>query len=313
MLREEFRGLKEQISGGIIPATAVPWTPEPEYELVESDLRDHVSNLASVDGVVGLVANAHTGECKLLDRETKQEVVRVHKEAAGDVPVFSGVYGESSLLAAEMAREAEEAGADGVMLLPLDIYGHEDPEEPVEHFRRVAEAVDVPLINFQFPTWGSPGIPIEAHAEICNLPEVIGFKEASFDPVRYDRTVRALEPLRDDFTMMTGNDTFLKHAYTLGAETGLIGYANLVPELHVEKLRAVHDDDHERAQEIREKMLPLTNHVFGEPEGKYRNRTKVALQMQGVFEHDTMLPPQQQIDMAERQELREILDDLGEL
>lgn len=311
MLKDEFRGMKDRLSDGTIPATATPWTPE--YDIAEDDLTAHVSNLAGVDGIVALMANAHTGECKMLDRETKQEVVRLHKEAAGDVPVFSGVYGESSLRAAEMAQEAEAAGADGIMLLPLDVYAHEDPEEPIEHFRRVADAVDVPLVNFQFPTWGSPGIPIGAHVEICSMPEVVAFKEASFDPVRYERTVRAVDSVRDDVTMMTGNDTFLYHAYELGAESGLIGYANLVPERHVEKVQAVNRGDLDRAREIREELLPLTNHVFGQPEGKYRARVKAALEMQGVFEHDTLLPPQAGIGVEEKQELREILQDLGEL
>jgi 4-hydroxy-tetrahydrodipicolinate synthase len=311
MLKDEFRDLKERISGGIIPATANPWTPD--YQLASDDLRGHVRNLVSVDGVQAVIANAHTGETKLLDRETYTEVVSTHVEAAGDTPVFAGVYGESSIEAAKLARAARDAGAEAVMLLPLDIYSHGIAEEAINHFEYVGEAVDMPLINFQFPTWGSPGLPIEAHVEICKLPQVIAFKEASFDPIRYDRTVRALDHLGDDFTMMTGNDTFLMHAYQLGAETGLIGYANLVPEFHVEKIRAVHDGDLERALEIRKQLLPLTNHVFGEPQGRYRARTKAALQMQGVFEHDTLLPPQEQIDPAEREELRAILADLGEL
>lgn len=311
MLKDEYRDLKEHVSGGIIPATANPWTPE--YDLAKRDLRTHVRNLASVDGVKALIANAHTGETKLLDRETYTEVVRTHVEVAGDTPVFAAVYGESSLEAAALATDAKDAGADAVMLLPLDIYAHRIPQEAINHFQYVGERVDVPLIDFQFPTWGSAGLPIEAHVEICKQPHVIGFKEASFDPVRYDRTVRAVDHVRDDFTLMTGNDTFLMHAYQLGAETGLIGYANLVPDLHVEKLRAVHDGDLERARQIRDRLLPLTNHVFGEPEGRYRARTKAALQMQGVFEHDTMLPPQEQIDPDEREKLRRILADLDRL
>jgi 4-hydroxy-tetrahydrodipicolinate synthase len=311
MLKDEFRDAKEQIEDGIIPATAVPWTPD--YELDRDSLHEHVSNLAGVDGIVGLMANAHTGECKMLSREMKQEVVREHVAAAGDTPVFSGVYGESSLEAVEMAREAEAAGADGIMLLPLDVYAHQDPEEPVEHFERVAEAVDVPLIDFQFPTWGSPGLPVSAHVEICEMPEVIAFKEASFDPIYCEKVTRALDHLGNDFTMMTGNDTFLFHSYHLGAETGLIGYANLVPDLHVEKVQAVNRGDIDRAREIRQELLDLTNFVFGEPTGRYRVRTKVALRMQGVFEHDTILPPQQQISMEDQETLRELLADIDRL
>ena len=310
-LKPEYVDLKDAISGGIIPATANPWTPE--YDLAVSDLHRHVEQLVAVDGVPAVICNAHTGETKMQDDETYAQVVREHVVAAGDTPVFAGVYGESSIEAAKLAQIAKDEGAQAVMLLPLDIYSHQIAEEAIEHFRYVGETVDMPLINFQFPTWGSAGLPIPAHVEICKLPHVIAFKEASFDPIRYDRTVRAVDHIRDDFTLMTGNDTFLMHAYQLGAETGLIGYANLVPELHVEKLRAVHAGDLERAREIRKQILPLTNHIFGEPEGRYRARTKAALQMQGVFEHDTILPPQQQISPAERDDLRQILEDLGEL
>ncbi|WP_435361753.1 dihydrodipicolinate synthase family protein [Haloarchaeobius sp. DFWS5] len=313
MLKEEFRDLKDHISGGIIPATANPWTPGPEYDLVTEDLHNLVEFLTDVDGVKAVIANAHTGETKMQDDETYVEVVEEHVAAAGDTPVFAGVYGESSTEAAKLAQKAKDAGADAVMLLPLDVYSHQIPQEPIDHFKYVGETVDIPLINFQFPTWGSSGLPISAHVEICKLPHVIAFKEASFDPVRYDRTVRAVDHVRDDFTLMTGNDTFLKHAYHMGAETGLIGYGNVVPDLHVEKIRAVHDGDLERAQEIREQMLPLTNHIFGEPEGRYRARTKAALKMQGIFQYDTLLPPQQQISHEEREDLREILEDLGRL
>lgn len=311
MLRDAFRDLKDRIAGGIIPATATPWTPG--HELAVDDLETHVRALACLDGVVALMATAHTGECKLLDAETRRAVIRVHADAAGGTPVFAGVYGESSALAAERAQQAVAAGADGVMLLPLDLYANQDAAEPVAHFERVADAVDVPLVDFQFPTWGSPGIPIEAHVEICSLPGVIGIKEASFDPVRYERTVRALEPIRDDVTVMTGNDTFLYHAYGLGAETGLIGYGNLVPDRHVALLGAVHRGDDERARVIRDELRPLTDHLFAVPQGRYRARVKAALTLQGRFEHDTMLPPQQGIDPSELDELRGILRDLGEL
>jgi 4-hydroxy-tetrahydrodipicolinate synthase len=312
-LREEFRDLKDRISGGILPATVTPWTPDPEYDLVEDDLQQHVRSLTAIDGIEALVCNAHSGECKMLDPGTKQDVIRAHVEAAGNTPVFAGVSGESSLQAVERATEAEAAGADALMLLPLEVYSNADARTSVEHFRRVADAVDIPLVNFQFPTWGSAGIPIESHVEICSMPEVIAFKEASFDPVRAERTIRAVDDVREDFTLMTGNDTFLYHAYLLGSETGLIAYANLIPEMHVEKVRAVREGDLDRARELRREMLPLTNFVFGEPQGRYLARTKAALQMLGTYEYDTILPPQQHIGDDERAKLRGILEELGEL
>ncbi|WP_226042599.1 hypothetical protein [Natrinema sp. DC36] len=69
MLKDEFRDLKEHISGGIITATANPWTPD-DYELVTDDLRTHVEDLVAVDGIKAVVANAHTGETKMQDDDT---------------------------------------------------------------------------------------------------------------------------------------------------------------------------------------------------------------------------------------------------
>jgi len=311
-MKREFEELKEAIKGGIIPATVTPWTPE--YELDEESLHRHVSDLATVDGLVAVIANAHSGEAKMADMDVKEEVIRAHQEATGDdAYVFSGVAGESTLQAAEQARRAEAAGADAIMPVPIDVYSHGDPQILLDHYQGIADAVDIPLIVFQFGNYGDIAQPIRAYVEAVKMDEVIALKDATFDPVRYEKTVRALEPFRDEFTLLTGDDTFLFHSYHLGAESALISYANLIPDMHVEKLRAVHDGDMERAMELRREMMPLTNFLFGDPPGRYRARVKEALEMMGTFEHATVLPPQQPLDTEERSELQGILQDLGEL
>lgn len=308
-----YESLQQHLKGGVIPATVTPWNPD--YEIVEDDLRDHVEYLASVDGVVAIICNAHSGEGSLAPLEQKKRVIEIHQEASGDVPIFSAVAGDSTMKAAHEAQEMEAAGAEGLMIFPSEVYGQGDcpPEIVVEHYEGVAEATDLPILAFQYPQFAAPPIPIEAFPEIVTMDQVVGFKEASFDPVMYEKTLRAVDDVRDEFTMITGNDTFLYHSYFLGAETALILYANLVTERHVEKLRAVHDGDLERAREIREEILPLTNFVFGEPERDLVARVKEALKLMGRFEYATVLPPQPEISEEEREELRGILADLGEL
>lgn len=312
-MTQMYESLMEDLKGGVIPATVTPWNPE--YEIVEDDLRDHVEYLASVDGVVAIICNAHSGEGSLAPLEKKKRVIEIHQEASGDVPIFSAIAGDSTLKAAREAEEMEAAGAEALMVFPSEVYGQGDcpPEIVVEHYEGVAEATDLPILAFQYPQFAAPPIPIEAFSEIVTMDQVVGFKEASFDPVMYEKTVREVEEFRDEFTMITGNDTFLYHSYLLGAETALILYANLVTERHVEKLRAVHDGDLERAREIREELLPLTNFIFKSPERDLVARVKEALKLTGRFEHATVLPPQPEIPDEERNELREILADLGEL
>jgi 4-hydroxy-tetrahydrodipicolinate synthase len=312
-MREDHERVKDAIAGGIIPATVTPLTPD--EEVARDDLSDHVRSLSETEGVVATIANAHSGECKLSPPEDKETVVEVHREAAAgtDAMVFSGIHGESTAQAVAAAKRAEAAGAEALMPVPIDLYSHGDPDIILDYYRAIADAVDVPLVAFQFGNFGDIAQPVSAYVELCRMDEVVALKNATFDPVRYEKTVRALEPYRDEFTLMTGEDVFLYQSYLMGAETGLISYANLVPDLHVEQVRAVRDGDHERAREIRSELRPLTDFLFGEPIGRNRNRIKAALEMQGVFEHDTVRAPGQPLTPEARDELRAILQDLGRL
>lgn len=313
-MQAEFKEIQERIAGSIIPAIATPW--DENFDVVEDDLAGHVRQLGSVDGIEAVIVNAHTGECKLAPSEAKQEVIRVANDALDDTMVFSGISADSTLIAIEEGERAVEAGADCLMPLPMPSEVYSTPEVAVNHYAAIGEEVGAPLLNFQFPTWGGAGLPIGSLVEICKLDHVVGFKEASWDPIRYDRTVRAVkaDPAAwENCTMLTGNDTFLYQSYALGSQGALIAYANLIPERHVEKLRAVERGDFERARELQDEMRPLTNFVFGKPYGKYLAKIKEALVMTGVYEEARLIPPQVPLTVDEKQQLREILAELGEL
>ena len=311
-MKRRFRELKDALDGGVVPATVTPLTPE--YDIAVDDLHRHIGHLASIDGIVGLMANAHSGESSMTPTAEKVTVVQEHIEAAdGDAHVFSGVSGESTTMAVEEAVALEEAGAEALMPVPIAVQANGDPQIIWDHYRGIADAVDIPLIAFQFGNYGNINLPVGTFVELCTWDEVIALKDASWTYPRYEETVRALDHVRDEFTLLNGNDTFMYHAYHLGADGALIGYANIVPELHVEKLRAVQSGDLDRARTIRRRMMALTNFIWKDPVPRYRQRTKAALKMQGFFEHETCRPPQQPLPASEKDQLRDILQDLGEL
>lgn len=311
-MSEAYQDLKETLDGGVVPATVTPLTPD--YDIAVDDLHAHIDQLASVDGLTGLMTNAHSGESTMTPTEEKCKVIEETITAAdGRAHVFSGVSGESTPMAVEEAVALEEAGAEALMPVPIAVQGNGDPQIIWDHYRGIADAVDIPLIAFQFGNYGDINLPIGTFSELVQWDEVIALKDASWTYPRYEETVRALDHVRDEFVLLNGNDTFMYHAYHLGADGALIGYANIVPELHVAKLRAVQSGDLERAREIRREMMDLTNFIWKDPVPRYRQRTKAALKMQGYFEHDTCRPPQQPISAEEKDELRNILQDLGEL
>jgi 4-hydroxy-tetrahydrodipicolinate synthase len=295
---------------GVFPATVTPMTPD--YEVEEEDLRNHVKQLSSIRGVGALVPNAHSGEGRMVTREQRIQVIKVHKEAS-KVPIIAGIAGESTLTTIELMQDAKDAGADAIMLLPPQCftYGYLPVEVVYKYYNDCSNAVDIPIVAFQFPGFGGVKIPVEGIVEACNVKNVIGIKEASFNPVIFEETARRIRALPKEISLITGNDTFLYTCYLIGVDAALILYANLVTEMHVEMFEAVKKGNLTKGKEIDDRMRDLTNFVFGPPERDLIVRIKEALVMLGTFKYSTVLPPQPPINEEEKQKLRKILRDLG--
>jgi 4-hydroxy-tetrahydrodipicolinate synthase len=302
--------LKAKDLVGIFPATVTPMTPD--YQIEEQDLRNHVKQLSSIRGVGALVPNAHSGEARMVTREQRIQVLKIHKEES-KVPIIAGVAGESTLATIELMKDAKDAGADAVMLLPPTClgYGYLPAEVLYKYYQDCSDAVDIPIVAFQMPQFLGVTIPVENIVESCNAKNVIGIKEASFNPVMFEEAARRIRALPKDISLITGNDTFLYACYLIGVDAVLILYGNLVTEMHVEMFEAVKKGNLAKGKEINDKMLDLTNFIFGPPQRDFIVRVKEALVMLGTFKYSTVLPPQPPISEEEKQRLRKILRDLG--
>ena len=134
---------------GIYAATLTPLTPD--FAVDEAALAGHVSRVAEVAGMVGVMCNGHAGENHLLTREEKRRVTGIVVEAIGTRSiVVCGINAESSLEAAFHARDAEAAGADAVMVFAPNSWAlGQDDAMAVRHHRIVHEATRLPLMLFQ--------------------------------------------------------------------------------------------------------------------------------------------------------------------
>jgi len=299
---------KEDIKGGILPATPVPL--DENYDVRSEDLKKLLEKLNKIDGVLAVVCNAELGEGHQLPVEKKVEVLKLHKKFS-KVPVVAGVWSTTTQGLIEDAQRAEEAGADAVMpRLPFDIG---DPESStrvvVNLYKELADSINIPIIAFN--PLGGPRLSIDALVEVCKMEEVIALKEASFDPVFFEEVVRRLEPIREEITLLTGNDTFIAPSYLLGAESGLLGYTVLFTEAHVRKLRAVQEGDVKNAMEIRKKMLPLTHALFKKPYRDATARIKYALVLDGTYESDVVVPPKPTLSQEEKEEIKRAFEQVS--
>ena len=179
---------------GCMPANLLPFTAD--LDIDEPAYRKHLRWLADTPGVTGIVANGHAAEVSSLTREERKRTLAIAlDEMAGKVPVVAGVYSDGTLEAVELARDARAAGAAGLLVFPptLFMWGAQlKPDMVLRHFQTLADAVDLPLVVFEYPLASGIGYSPETLAELCKIPTVAAVKDWSNEIVSYEKNLRAL-------------------------------------------------------------------------------------------------------------------------
>jgi 4-hydroxy-tetrahydrodipicolinate synthase len=143
---------------------------------------------------------------------------------------------------------------------------------------------------------------------LCDIENVVAIKEASFDALKFVRTVAALNAGPRPPIILTGNDNFICESFILGAKGALIGFGTVATSLQVDAFHAAMENDFDRVMEIGRKIQPLVDATFGPPVRNYRARLKEVLVMQGIIERATVRPPLMPVPDAEREAIRRALE-----
>lgn len=287
---------------GLIPATVLPLTPD--HAIDEPALRAYIRWLLGFDGLKALAANMDTGEGPHLSRDEKRRVLEIYvDEVRGRIPVLAGIGGPYTAAACDLARDAETAGADGIVVFPISAFAGDPlpPEVPYEYHRAIADAVPLPMVLFQLqPALAGVLFSRETLLRLIEIPNVIAIKEASFDAVRFVQTRRILNEAPRRIQFLTGNDNFILESFILGAEGALIGFGTVAVAEQIEMFDAVAANDIERAHRINDAVVkPLADALFALPVRNYRARMKEALRQLGVIPSTTMRPPLLNLDASE--------------
>ncbi|MHA1565731.1 MAG: dihydrodipicolinate synthase family protein [Alphaproteobacteria bacterium] len=178
-------------------------------------------------GVHGLIMLGTVGENCSMSWDEKRQILAATKETVGGrVPILSGVAEYTTDLAATFARECEEIGIDGLMVLPGMVY-KSDREESLYHFRTVAQASGLPIMVYNNPiTYGADVTP-EMFAELSDTPTIVAIKESS-DDVR--RVTDLYNTVQDRFILFSGVDDLVLESMLLGCVGWVSGLTNVFPE-----------------------------------------------------------------------------------
>jgi len=298
---------------GCMPANLLPFRAD--LEIDEPAYRAHLRWLADTPGVTGIVANGHAGEVSSLSREERIRALAIAlDEIAGQVPVVAGVYADGTQEAIALARDARAAGAAGLLVFPPTIFmwgAQLKPDMVLRHFSTLADAVDLPLIAFEYPLASGIGYSPETLAELCKLPAVVGVKDWSNDIVSYERNLRALRASGRPVAMLSSFTMSLMASFLLGADGCISGMGSVAADLQAELFAAVQAGDLVRARAVNGRLVPLVSAFYAPPFVDMHNRMKEALALLGRIPAAHVRPPLTPVSDDERQRIRLALREAG--
>jgi 4-hydroxy-tetrahydrodipicolinate synthase len=251
MTLSEFRG--------VYPAMTTPFHENGSIDF--QTLRTSAQRLADA-GVDGLVPVGSTGESATLSHDEHIEVVEAVVDAVGDeVPIIAGSGSNNTAEALSLSRRSADAGADGLLLIS-PYYNKPEPAGMSEHYRTVADEVDLPQIVYNVPGRTGRNIEVDTAVELAAHPNIRGYKAASGDLAQVSEVV---ERTRDqEFSVLAGDDGLILPTLAVGGRGTISVVANVEPERTVEMVHSALDNRYERARAIHHELGPLMRALFWE-------------------------------------------------
>jgi 4-hydroxy-tetrahydrodipicolinate synthase len=274
VLVEEVR----EMFGGLMPAMVTPFDERGELDL---EATEAVIERFIEAGVSGISPLGSTGEASHLTSDERkrfaEEVVRI---AAGRVPIVIGVGFSGTRETEELARHAQEAGADAVLVVS-PFYWKVGEEALFRHFATVAEAVDIPVVIYNLPMLTgidlSPSLVARIAAE---CPNAVGLKDTVTEYNHVVGVLQKVKPVRPEFSVLCGWEDLILPSLLAGADGSICAFANVAPELFVNLVDAARSGDLTRAAELHRKVLTLV--TLGAHSDPAMGAIKVAMNKLGV-------------------------------
>lgn len=295
---------------GIFAANVTPFEPD-DYSIRYDELERLFDELKRA-GVAGMVCNAHAGEGELLRREEKVKVLKLARRVLGsEYPIVAGVESLPTWGLIEQVREAQEAGANAVMLLAPPLFAwHADrhPEFGINQIRGVAEAVEeMPIVLFQYSSNNPYYYRPEVLARICQeIPQVKAIKMATnVDVAKYEEDLRAVRAVSRKVAILPANGLTFYYAFQLQPEGALSGSANFLPEHDVEMFEATRRGDLRQAKKLHDQIYPILREVYRDPYVFMHIRYKYCTWLVGKIESPAVRSPLVPLPEDEVKALRE--------
>lgn len=268
------------ITGSIV-ALVTPMHPDGSLDW---DSLDRILDMHIAAGTAAIGAVGTTGESATLSVPEHLEVIRhCVRQVNGRIPVIAGTGANSTREAIELTRVAAANGADACLLV-TPYYNRPSQRGLYEHFRAVAEAVDIPQVLYNVPGRTAVDMDNDTVVRLAELPNVVGLKDATGDLSRV-ADLKARCP--DDFALYSGDDATAMELILQGGQGNISVTANIAPRQEAELCRLALAGDRAGAGRINERLAALNRALFLEANPI---PVKWAMQQRGLIESGIRLP-----------------------
>lgn len=212
-------------------------------------------------GTHSIVAVGTTGEASTLSMEEHTQVIKeVIRVANKRIPIIAGTGANSTREAIELTKAAKELGADAALLV-TPYYNKPTQEGLYQHYKAIAEAVDIPQILYNVP--GRTGVDMqnETVIRLADVKNIIGIKDATGDVPRGQALI---EGLAGKMAVYSGDDETAWELMLLGAKGNISVTANVAPKQMSDVCEAAFAGDKEKAQRLNQQIANLHNILFCE-------------------------------------------------
>jgi 4-hydroxy-tetrahydrodipicolinate synthase len=212
-------------------------------------------------GTDGIVSVGTTGESATLTIDEQIEVIgKTLDFVGGRVPVIAGTGGNSTTEAVELTARAAKLGVYACLLV-VPYYNKPTQEGLYQHFKFIAEAVDIPQILYNVPGRTALDMVNDTVVRLSSLPNIIGIKDATSD---IPRVRHCKDGCGEDFAVYSGNDDTVLDLIKAGGDGCISVTANVAPKQMHEMCKAALAGDYETAAKINSSLDPLHDALFHE-------------------------------------------------
>ena len=211
------------------------------------------------NGTDALVIAGTTGESSTLSEQEHSEVIRFAvKHTNHRVPVIAGTGSNATATAVMLSQEAEEAGADALLLV-TPYYNKTTQRGLYVHYKTIAESVKLPIILYNVPSRTGLGIDVDTAAKLAEIDNIVAMKDAVGN-ITY--TANLIERCGEKLTVYSGNDDQIVPMMSLGAKGVISVLSNVAPKETHDMCAAALAGDYKTAAALQLKYLKLIHALF---------------------------------------------------